>query len=117
MRRALPFAALVAAAAAAPAQVSYPPAAPVMVQQQEVVLDASGNATWTFDVPFPTEPAVAHIPRALDTTNPLICNFTAVSTTAVTIHCWRTNLTGLLTGLLSGPPAGGKVKLLARAIP
>jgi hypothetical protein len=101
----------------AAAQVAYPPATPVMVQQAELTLDANGDTTWTFDPAFPQEPAIVHIPRAMDRVNPLICNFTASSATAVTVHCWRTNISGLLSGVLSGPPAGGKVKLLARSAP
>lgn len=103
-------------------QVAYPPApvvAPTWVAQQTVTLDASGNATWTFDPgnPPPVVPAVVHLPKAMDTQNPVICNFTAVSTTSVSIHCWRTTLLGLLNSLFTGSVAGAQVNLVARAIP
>jgi hypothetical protein len=117
--RALLFLAAAIGVARAPAQVAYPPVAPTWVAQQTVVLDASGNATWTFDPsnPPPVVPAVVHMPRAMDTTNPVTCNFTDISRSGVTVHCWRTSLLGLLTNLYSGSVAGAQVNLVARAIP
>lgn len=96
------------------AQVNNPYVNPTRVDSNDVVLDASGNGTWTFDTPFNGVPDVTHMPKALDTINPLICNFTAVTATMVSIHCWRTALLGLLTGLLSGPTTGATVHLIAR---
>jgi len=87
---------------------------PAQVQSNTVTLDASGNATWTFTAPFPATPDITHMPVAVDSVNPLICNYTARSATAVSIHCWRTSLSGLLTGLLSGPVTGAQVNLIAR---
>lgn len=89
------------------------------VRQQDVTLDAAGNATWTFDPldPPPVVPAVVHLPKAMDTTNPIICNYTARTVLLVTVHCWRTNVSGLLTSLLGGTVAGAQVTLVARAIP
>lgn len=104
-------------ASPAAAQVSYPPAPVQWVAQQTVTLDASGNATWTFDTPPPVVPAVVHMPKAVDTQNPVTCNFTTVTMTGVTVHCWRTTLLGLLTSLYSGSVAGAQVNLVARAIP
>lgn len=87
---------------------------PAQVQSNTVTLDAGGNATWTFTTPFPAAPDITHMPIAVDMANPLICNYTARSATAVSIHCWRTSLLGLLTGLLSGPVTGAQVNLIAR---
>lgn len=98
------------------AQVDYPPST-VVVESNTVTLDAGGNGTWTFTTPFAGTPDVTHLPKAMDTTNPLICNFTSVDSTQVSVHCWRTALLGLLTGLLSGPVTGGQVKLIARYKP
>lgn len=107
--------------APASAQLVNPPTlpAPQWVAQQIVTLDSSGNATWTFDPanPPPVVPAVVHLPKAMDTTNPIICNFTAVSMTSVTVHCWRTTLLGLLNSLFTGSVTGAQVNLVARAIP
>jgi len=89
------------------------------VAQQDVVLDASGNATWTFDpinLP-PVVPAVVHLPRAMDATNPIICNWTAKTQLLVSIHCWRTNVSGLLSSLFGATASGAQVTLVARAIP
>lgn len=99
------------------AQVSNPSVNLTQVESSEVTLDSSGNGTWTFTPAFNGIPSVTHLPKALDTTNPLICNFTSISATAVTIHCWRTALLGLLTGLLSGPTTGATVTLMARYRP
>lgn len=90
---------------------------PALVQSTTVTLDSSGNATWTFTPAFPEAPDVTHIPQAMDTVNPLICNYTARTPNIVTIHCWRTSLIGLLTGLLSGPVTGAQVNLIARYRP
>ncbi|KTT68262.1 hypothetical protein [Sphingomonas sanguinis] len=89
------------------------------IKQTDVTLDASGNATWSFDPadPPPVVPAIVHLPRAADATNPIICNWMSRSTTSVTVHCWRTNLSGLLGALFSGSIAGSQVTLVARAIP
>lgn len=110
--------ALAAVPAPARAQLLNVPVAQ-WVAQQIVTLDASGNATWTFDPTNrpPVVPAVVHLPKAMDTTNPIICNFTAVSTSAVTVHCWRTTLLGLLNSLFTGSVTGAQVNLVARAIP
>ncbi|MBQ1479845.1 MAG: hypothetical protein IIZ30_07395 [Sphingomonas sp.] len=93
--------------------------APTWIKQTDVTLDAAGNATWTFDPsdPPPVVPAIVHLPRAGDSTNPIICNWMSRSTTSVMVHCWRTNLSGLLAGLFSGSIAGSQVTLVARAIP
>ncbi|BBC99082.1 hypothetical protein [Sphingobium sp. YG1] len=88
-----------------------------MVQQKTVTLDASGNATWTFTDPFPGAPAVAHFPKQMDAANPLICNFSAVSSASVSIHCWRTTLLGLLTNIFGGSVTGGEVTIIARSVP
>ncbi|MBB5697187.1 hypothetical protein [Sphingomonas yantingensis] len=89
-----------------------------MVAQKDVVLDASGNATWDYSaVGFTKAPAVVHLVQAMDTANPITCNYTARSQTSVTIHCWRTSLLGLLTNLYSGSVAGATVTLVARAVP
>lgn len=88
-----------------------------LVQSTTVSLDSSGNAAWTFSPAFPEAPDVTHIPQAMDTINPLICNYTARTATFVTIHCWRTSLLGLLSGLLSGPVTGAQVNLIARYRP
>jgi hypothetical protein len=109
--------------ALAGAQVSYPPAAPLAdVRSCAVTLDSSGNGTCDFtnggtSVPFAGTPDVTHLARAMDTTNPLICNLVSVSTSAVTIHCWRTALLGLLTNLYSGSTSGAQVTLIARYRP
>lgn len=112
---------VLAAASPAAAQGLYvapAPAAPAQwVAQQTVTLDAAVNATWTFDSPPPVVPAVVHLPKAMDTQNPVICNFTAVSMAGVTIHCWRTTLLGLLNSLFTGSVQGAQVNLVARAIP
>lgn len=112
------LAAIAAGAAPARAQLVNPPT-PQWVAQQTVTLDASGNATWTFDPENrpPVIPAVVHMPRAMDLINPVTCNFTAITMTMVTVHCWRTSLLGLLTNLYSGSVAGAQVNLVARAIP
>jgi hypothetical protein len=112
--------AAVAAIAVPPAaQVVYPPSAPQWVAQQTVVLDSAGNAAWTFDAsnPPPVVPVVVHMPKAMDTANPVMCNFTAITMTTVTVHCWRTSLFGLLTNLFNGSVTGAQVTLVARAIP
>lgn len=115
------FAVLLACATPLKAQVAYPP--PDMsnygtVAQKDVILDASGNATWDYTgLNFPGIPIVTHLPQAVDTVNPLICNYTSRTQTAVSVHCWRTSLLGLLSGLLSGPVTGAKVSLIARYIP
>lgn len=87
------------------------------VDQKDVVLNSTGDATWTYDTAFPKAPAVAHIPGAIDTQNPIICNFTARTATSVSIHCWRTNVSGLLSSLFGGTAAGATVSLVARAVP
>lgn len=108
-----------AAPAAANAQVVsgiYPAGA--MVDQTVVTLDSSGNASWNYSVQFPGIPAVVHLPKAVNTSDALICNWTAITQTSVSIHCWRTNtLSALLTGLLGGTTAGLQVSLVARYIP
>ena len=89
-----------------------------MVAQKDVVLDAAGNATWDYSaVGFTKTPAVVHLAQALDTSNPITCNYTARSQTSVSVHCWRTSLLGLLTNLYSGSVAGATVTLVARAVP
>ncbi|MFD1104583.1 hypothetical protein [Sphingobium olei] len=87
-----------------------------MVQQQTVTLNSSGDATWTFVTPFLNPPIVAHFPKQMDPSNPLICNYTSVTTTAVSIHCWRTTLAGLLTNLFGGSVTGGEVTIIARTV-
>ncbi|KQM65774.1 hypothetical protein ASE75_05960 [Sphingomonas sp. Leaf17] len=118
-RAALAAAAALLLARPAVAQVAYPPAASQWVDQKTVTLDAAGNATWTFDLGNapPVVPVVVHMPAAMDTTNPITCNYTARTMTGVSIHCWRTTLLGLLTSLYSGSVAGAQVTLVARAIP
>ncbi len=100
------------------AQVNYPPPPVPWVAQQMVTLDSSGNATWTFDPdkPPPVVPAVVHLPKAMDMTNPVICNFTTISITGVTVHCWRTTLLGLITNIFGGSVAGAQVNLQATAV-
>lgn len=89
-----------------------------MVVQKDGVLDASGNATWDYSAQgFTKTPAVVHLVQAMDSANPIICNYTARSATSVSIHCWRTSLLGLLTNLYSGSVAGATVALVARAVP
>lgn len=89
-----------------------------MVAQKDVVLDAAGNATWDYSaVGFTKTPAVVHLAQAMDTSNPITCNYTARSQTSVSVHCWRTSLLGLLTNLYSGSVAGATVVLVARAVP
>lgn len=133
MRAAIALIAATAAASAAPAQLAVVPdmaamkaqiaamqqqlAQQAMVQQQTVTLDASGNATWTFSPAFAVTPVVVHMPAAMDTVNPITCNYTARSATSVSVHCWRTSLLGLLTNLYSGSVTGAQVTLVARAIP
>ena len=119
MIRILPALLLAACVAPVAAQDTMSSIYPIggMVQQKTVTLDASGNASWTFTDPFPGTPAVAHFPKQMDATNPLICNFTSVSTTTVSIHCWRTTLLGLLTNLFGGSVTGGEVTIIARAVP
>lgn len=119
MRRAVLFAAALCVAAPATAQTNYPPSTPQWVDQKTLTLDASGNATWTFDPasPPPIVPVVVHMPAAMDTTNPVTCNYTARTVVLVSIRCWRTSLLGLLTNLYSGSVAGAQVTLVARAIP
>lgn len=87
---------------------------PSLVESTTVTLDAGGNATWTFAPAFPATPDVTHIPQAMDTANPIICNYTARTATQVTIHCWRTALIGLLTNLYAGSTTGAQVNLIAR---
>jgi hypothetical protein len=117
--RALLMAAAVLGAGPAAAQVAYPPVAPQWVAQQTVTLNSTGDAAWSFDPDSlpPVVPAVVHMPKAMDTTNPITCNFTSISRTGVTVHCWRTTLLGLLTNLYSGSVNGAQVNLVARAIP
>lgn len=123
MRRALLIAALVVGAQAPAVGQCYRDGLPCVtttwIKQTDVTLDASGNATWTFDPadPPPVVPAIVHLPKAGDATNPIICNWMTRSTTSVTVHCWRTNVSGLLAGLFSGSIAGAQVTLVARAIP
>lgn len=97
----------------------YGPTLQADVRSGEVTLAADGTGSWDLTAggtlpPMGGTPDVTHIPQAMDTTNPLICNFTSRSTTTVAIKCFRTSLLGLLTGLLSGPVTGGKVNLIAR---
>lgn len=89
------------------------------VRSSVVTLDSSGNATWDFTAggtqpPFSGVPDVTHIPQAMDNANPIICNYTARTASLVSVHCWRTNTLGLLSGLLTGPITGGQVNLIAR---
>lgn len=118
MIRLLIAAAVCATAAPAAAQDTMSSIYPLggMVQQRTVTLDSAGNASWIFTDPFPGTPAVAHFPKQMDAANPLICNFTAVSSTGVSIHCWRTTLLGLLTNLFGGSVTGGEVTIIARAV-
>lgn len=113
------FAAILACSSISPAsaQTVSGLTGPALVQSTTVTLDSSGNATWAFTPAFPEAPDVTHIPHAMDTVNPLICNYTARTPSLVTIHCWRTSLIGLLTGLLSGPVTGAQVNLIARYRP
>lgn len=118
---------LVAAALLCVASVTAPAKAQVvsplygsnsLIDQTVVTLDASGNATWNFTTVFPGVPAIVHLPKQSGTTDALICNWTSVSQTSVTIHCWRTNVLGaLLSGVLGGATAGQQVSLVARYIP
>lgn len=92
------------------------------VQSEEVTLDASGNATWAFKPAFPIVPAVVHMPRAMDAANPIVCNFTAITASAVSIHCWRSapvtvSLLGAIVNPFLGTIGGAKVNLVARYIP
>jgi len=90
------------------------------VAQQDVTLDATGNATWVFDTANlpPVVPAVVHLPKLMDTANPIICNWTARTQLLVSVHCWRSNtLSALLGGMFQGAVAGAQVTLVARAIP
>lgn len=99
------------------AQVYYngQPRGTIQLQSGDVVLDSSGNATWTYPQPFSTPPSVSHMAQMADTINPLICNYVSVTTTAATVHCWRTSLLGLLGGLFGGNVTGQTVTLTARA--
>ncbi len=100
------------------AQVSYPPSAASLIDQAIVTLDASGNATWTYSTSFPGVPAVVHLPKQANVADALICNWTSITQTQATVHCWRTNVaSGLLTGLLGGATTGMQVTLVARYIP
>lgn len=123
MRRALLALALVASALGCHTQAHAQTVSPLynsgaMVDQAVVTLDASGNATWTYTALFPGVPAVVHLPKAVNTSDALICNYTSLTQTSVSIHCWRTNtLAALLTGLLTGTTAGLQVSLVARYIP
>ncbi len=93
-----------------------------MVQQNTVTLDSAGGATWTFDEPFPVVPVIVHMPKAADLLQPITCNFTSISTTAVTVKCWRAapvavSLLGINVNALQGVITGQQVTLVARAIP
>jgi len=119
---ALAIAACLCASASATAQTVSGLVGPADVRSSVVTLDSSGNATWDFTnggnaPPFAGVPDVTHIPQAMDTTNPITCNYTARTASLVTIHCWRTSLLGLLTNLYSGAVAGGQVNLIARYRP
>lgn len=98
--------------------VTYPPTPVALnaadVRSANVTLNTTGDGTWTFDTPFAGVPDVTHLPKAVDTVNPVICNTTSITTTSVTLHCWRTNTLGLLSSLLGGPIAGARVNLIAR---
>ena len=94
----------------------YPAGA--LVDQTVVTHNASGDATWNYSVQFPAAPAVVHLPKSVNTSDALICNWTSITQTSVSIHCWRTNtLAALLTGLLTGSTTGLQVSLVARYIP
>lgn len=108
--------ALAGATAQLPAQVAYPPSA-TQVQTTTVTLSAGGTATWTFDQQFGGVPDLSYMPQAMDTTNPITCNYTARSATEASIRCWRTSLLGLLTNLYSGSVAGAQITLFARYRP
>lgn len=91
-------------------------------QSTVVTLDSSGNATWTFDTPFPFTPSVVHMPKAMDTTNPVVCNFTSVTATTVSVHCWRSasvvvSILGATVSAFGGVITGAQVNLIARSIP
>lgn len=89
-----------------------------MVDQTVVTLDASGNASWTYTANFPGVPALVHLPKAVNSSDALICNWTSITQTSASIHCWRTNvLSGLLSGVLGGTTTGLQVSLVARYIP
>ncbi len=121
MTRTLVYAAIALCLAAVPARAQvvsplYPTGS--LIDQTVVTLDSSGNATWAFTTVFPGVPAIVHLPKQMNGTDALICNWTSVSQTSVTIHCWRTNvLSGLLSGLLGGSVTGAQVSLVARYIP
>lgn len=93
-----------------------------MVQQSTVTLDANGNATWTYDTPFPIMPVVVHMPRAADLLQPISCNFVTVTMTSATVKCWRAapvavSILGVNVDAFKGTISGQQVTLVARAIP
>lgn len=109
---------LVAAPAQAQVTWLYPFGSPSQVQSTTVALDSSGNARWDFAPAFPAPPDITHMVQAMDTTNPITCNYTARTATYVSIHCWRANtLSALLGGLFSGSVTGAQVNPIARYRP
>jgi len=102
-------------APAAAQEVSSTAGNPIQLQSTTVTLDATGDATWTYDTPFPVAPDLSHMVQGLDKINPVTCNYMARTNALVTIHCWRANtLSALLGGMFSGSVAGVQVNLTAR---
>lgn len=87
-------------------------------QSVEAVLDATGNYTWTFPVPYMTRPRVAYFPQNPDTTGkPIVCNYQTLTPTSITFHCDKSpgTLSALLAPLFSPTgAAGATVQLIAR---
>lgn len=125
MVRSLAFAAALLAStgpAGGQALINGVPPLSVDVRSMDVTLDATGAGTWTFTAdgspPFAGVPDVTHLPQAVNTTDLLICNYTARTVSSVSVRCQRVNpLSGLLTGLFGGTMAGLKVNLMARYKP
>jgi hypothetical protein len=63
-----------------------------------VTCDANGVGTVTFGVAFPVTPHVATAVMSTVTTHPTMVEVTALSTTSVSVKCWRAKDTGVLVG-------------------
>lgn len=67
---------------------SYPP---IMVQATQVVTDASGNWSVTWNQAFQTStPFIAPLPVNSTATNPYQCNVSSMTATTATGKCWQT---------------------------